>query len=102
MSPLVSRLALLFLGAAVAAQDLHRPRLLQAAGKPMVLAGTWSAAPIVVDWDGDGREDLIVGDTTGGRLRFYRNIGKRTAPEYAASEWVRVGGVPLQLPTPWC
>ena len=102
MSTLVLRLALLFLGTVLAAQDLHRPRPLQAAGKPMVLEGTWSAAPIVVDWDGDGREDLLVGDSTGGRLRFYRNVGKRTAPEYAAPERIRVGEAPLQLPTPWC
>ena len=101
MSPVVSRLALLFLGTALAAQDLHRPRLLEAAGKPIVLEATSSAAPIVADWDGDGLEDLLVGDSNGGGIRFYRNIGKRSAPRYAAPQWVRRGAASRLLSTPY-
>src|SRR5260370_11490472 len=35
------------------------PRRLEAAGKPIKLSG--DAAPVVADWDGDGKPDLIVG-----------------------------------------
>jgi hypothetical protein len=55
----------------------------------------------VVDWDGDGLDDLIapVGIQSGklvdgnpqpdGRLYFYRNIGTREHPRYAAEEEIR-------------
>ena len=96
--------ALLLVVASLSAQgdDLHPPRLLHAGGEPIVLDGTWSAAPLVQDWDGDGLDDLIVGDSTGGRLRIYRNIGKRTAPEYDRVEWLRIGDDTLWIPTPPC
>jgi hypothetical protein len=37
------------------------------------------------DWDGDGVPDLIVG-SEGGEVTWYRNIGKRQAPQYAAGQ----------------
>jgi hypothetical protein len=48
------------------------------------------ATPRLVDWDGDGRLDLIVGemgdsfgDGLGGGIYLYRNIGKVGAPQFA-------------------
>ena len=40
-------------------------------------------APRPIDWDGDGRIDLICGSKTGGAY-FYRNVGTRSAPRLAA------------------
>jgi hypothetical protein len=54
------------------------PRRLQAAGKPIKVNG--EAAPIVADWDGDGRLDLIVGAEDGGVV-WYRNVGTATEPK---------------------
>ena len=55
---------------------------LTAADGPIV-AGGRNAAPCVVDWDGDGKLDLLLGCGSG-RVVFYRNVGSRTAPALAA------------------
>ena len=39
------------------------PRRLEAAGQPIKVGG--DAAPVVADWDGDGRPDLLLGDRCG-------------------------------------
>jgi hypothetical protein len=54
------------------------PRRLEAAGQPIKVSG--DAAPVVADWDGDGRPDLIVG-TDDGSVLWYRNIGTPGAPK---------------------
>jgi hypothetical protein len=48
------------------------------------------ATPRIVDWDGDGLPDLVIGSMgdayeggEGGAVYLYRNIGKRGAPEWA-------------------
>jgi hypothetical protein len=94
----------LLLGALLPGQgfDLERPRLLEAAGEPLVLPGVSGVSPCVGDWNGDGLDDLLLGDCRAGGLRLYRNIGTCTAPKYAAAEWVQVGDEKLRLPTPWC
>lgn len=37
--------------------------------------------PFVVDWDGDGLKDLIVG-CKGGYVLWYRNIGTKNIPQF--------------------
>jgi hypothetical protein len=58
------------------------PRRLEAAGKPIKLSG--DAAPVVADWDGDGKLDLIVG-AEDGSVVWYRNAGSRTQPRLEAA-----------------
>jgi hypothetical protein len=49
------------------------------------------AAPVSVDWDGDGREDLIVGDTAG-HIGFFKNLGgDAAAPTWAAPVYLAAG-----------
>ena len=43
------------------------------------------AGPVVTDWDGDGRVDLLVG-CGDGRVLFYRNTAARGAPTFADAE----------------
>ena len=56
-------------------------RHLQAGGKPIRVEG--DAGPFAVDWDGDGRIDLLVGSGDGS-VWFYRNIATGKVPELAA------------------
>jgi len=57
---------------------------------------TWPAAgclglfPRVVNWDGDGRKDLLVG-TAEGTVRIYRNVGTDTEPHFDAGTFVQAG-----------
>ena len=40
---------------------------------------------MVVDWDGDGRWDILSGGATGA-VHWFRNVGKPGRPEFAAAE----------------
>ncbi len=55
------------------------------------------SSPQVVDWDGDGLQDLLSGNTSG-QLLFYRNVGTAEAPSFADYLLVEAGGVPIDLP----
>jgi hypothetical protein len=57
------------------------PRRLEAAGSPVKVNG--DAAPVVADWDGDGKADLIVG-AEDGSVVCYRNVGTANEPRLEA------------------
>jgi len=40
------------------------------------------ATPVIADWDGDGRWDILTGSHDGG-VYWYRNIGERGRPKFA-------------------
>jgi hypothetical protein len=58
------------------------PRRLEADGKPIKVNG--DAAPVVADWDGDGKNDLIVG-AEDGSVVWYRNVGSPKEPKLEAA-----------------
>jgi len=57
------------------------------------------AAPCVVDWDGDGLKDLVLGQFTSGNIRFYRNEGTNAAPVFNSYELLYADGIPITLPS---
>jgi hypothetical protein len=95
------------------------PVRLEASGAPIdVTVG--HAAPLVMDFDGDGLRDLLVGEFgTGefdadrlppearekvslyneGRLRIYRNVGTDTAPVFEDFQFLRAGKEFASIPT---
>lgn len=66
----------------------------QAAGADLTTpaAGCLGLYPRVVHWDGDGRKDLLVGQSDG-TLKLFRNIGTDAAPTFD-------GGMPLDVGAP--
>jgi hypothetical protein len=54
------------------------PRRLELGGALIKVLG--DAAPVVADWDGDGKPDLIVG-AEDGSVVWYRNVGSRKEPK---------------------
>jgi hypothetical protein len=52
----------------------------------------------VVDWNNDGRLDLVTGDLTG-RVSLFLNLGTPTAPDLQAPALVQDGGSDLGVPT---
>jgi hypothetical protein len=58
------------------------PRRLEAAGQPIKVSG--DAAPVVADWDGDGKPDLIVG-ADDGSVVWFRNAGSARQPRLEAA-----------------
>jgi hypothetical protein len=58
------------------------PRRIEAAGRPIKVNG--DAAPVVADWDGDGRPDLLVG-AEDGSVVWFRNAGTAREPRLEAA-----------------
>lgn len=50
--------------------------------------------PQGVDWDNDGKLDLIAGDM-GGQVWFFKNIGTAKAPKLATGVQLKAGGKPI-------
>jgi hypothetical protein len=59
---------------------------------------SYYAAPVMYDWDGDGNKDLICGEYDGGYIRFYRNIGADSSPEFNGYEYLSASGSQITLP----
>jgi hypothetical protein len=63
--------------------ELAAPIRLEAAGEA-IDTEIGHAAPLVADYDGDGVQDLLVGQFGGGILWLYRNEGTNVEPKLAA------------------
>jgi hypothetical protein len=74
------------------------PVRLEAAGKP-IDTEVGHAAPLVVDFDGDGKKDLLVGQFGDGILWFYKNVGTNDRPRYAAGVKFKEGKPDGRVPT---
>ena len=55
-----------------------------------------SAAPVVVDWNNDGKKDLIVGEGEG-ELYLYLNQNTDEAPLFNGSTKIQSNGVPIKV-----
>jgi hypothetical protein len=67
------------------------PRRLEAGGQPIKVSG--DAAPVVADWDGDGKIDLLLG-AEDGSVVWYRNMGTPKEPKLEAARTL-IGKSPI-------
>ena len=51
----------------------------------------------MVDWDGDMLKDLLVGQYSGGKIRFYKNSGSNIAPVFTTFSYMQADGVDLAV-----
>lgn len=92
--------ALAALAAALPAQgpELEKPFRIEADGKAVnVTVG--HAAPLWRDMDGDGLQDLLVGQFGQGKLRVYKNFGEKNAPKFKDFVFAQAGGKDAAVPT---
>ena len=54
--------------------------------------------PCVVDWNEDGKKDLIVGQFIGGNVRLYLNEGSDESPLFKTWQNLAAGGKDISLP----
>jgi hypothetical protein len=80
-----------------AAIELAAPFPVHAGSKPIdVTAG--HAAPWLMDFDGDGLTDLLVGQFDDCKLRIYRNTGSKSETKFDVFGWFRAGTSEVKLP----
>jgi hypothetical protein len=80
------------------AGELMPPVRLEAAGKP-IDTDVGHAAPSVADFDGDGVNDLLVGQFGDGILWVFKNVGTNANPKYAKGVKFKDGGPDGRVPT---
>jgi hypothetical protein len=71
--------------------NLEAPVQITADGQPIDVQRDGHSAPFMGDFDGDGLNDLLVGEFGDGRLRIYRNLGTKNQPRFEDYEWFKIG-----------
>lgn len=54
------------------------------------------ATPVSYDWNGDGKEDLLVGDSSG-RISFVENLNGQNPPKWAAPIYLKAAGKEIRI-----
>lgn len=84
-----------------AASDLEAPVRLKA-GEAFVDTGPHGghSGPLLCDYDGDGRADLLVGNQKG-HIQVYRNTGTESEPAFEDAGLLQAGGEDAHIPNWW-
>jgi len=90
-------LALLAVAAFAQTPVFDAPVAIEANGVPINVGTGGNASPFLVDWNGDGRQDLLLGQYLSGKVRFYANVGEDTAPEFGDSAYLQADGSDISL-----
>src|SRR5688500_9789212 len=99
LPPLAALIAMfLMAGSATAGQfQFESPVRLKADGQVIDTGAAWGhCSPSVRDLNGDGLDDLVVGDFSG-KFHSYLNVGKAKAPAYASGGPIQAGGVDAEV-----
>ena len=83
------------------AGQFEKPVRLTAGGEPISVELPGYAAPCWADVDGDGKKDLLVGQFSYGKIKFYRNTGNAKTPQLEKGEWLKAGGEMAKIPGVW-
>ncbi len=75
----------------------HAPDTIKANGVNIDVG--YYGSPYVYDWNGDGKKDLIVGQFTSGKIRFYTNIGTNNNPVFSNYIFIKANGIDITLPS---
>ncbi|MCA8957390.1 MAG: VCBS repeat-containing protein [Planctomycetes bacterium] len=80
------------------APEFAAPTQVEADGVPVRTENPGYACPCWADVDGDGRADLVVGQFAGGKMKWYRNLGKG---KLGKGQWIEVDGKVAEVPGVW-
>jgi len=81
---------------ALAVPDYEPPFRISADGDPIELS-IGHANPLIVDWNEDGLKDLILGQFSGGKLRYYQNDDSNDSPMFGSYTYLQADGTDISL-----
>ena len=82
--------------------SFHPPVRLKAGDDFVSVESPGYACPTVADVDGDGIEDLVVGQFRNGQMQFFKNIASvGQEPQFAKSQWLMTGEERATVPGVW-
>ena len=81
---------------ATATADFAEPVQIEADGKA-IDARIGHLVPVAIDWNGDGKKDLLVGQFIGGKIHLYLNEGTDTEPKLTDAGELEAGGKVISL-----
>jgi hypothetical protein len=73
------------------------PVYIQANGSNINVGYGGNASPFMIDWDGDNKQDLLLGQYDGGRIRFYTNTGTHYYPTFSTFVYLQADGVNISV-----
>jgi len=88
----------MFSAAGCGASEFAAPIRLMADGSPVRVDAPGFACPTWADVDGDGKNDLVVGQFHEGKMRIYKNLGDN---KFAAGQWLQAEGKDAEVPGVW-
>ena len=94
------RYCLILLGCSLALAQVPvfaPPVAIEANGTPINVGTGGNASPFIIDWDGDGAQDLVLGQYSGGKVRFYRNVGTNDNPVFGDFAYLRADGADISV-----
>jgi hypothetical protein len=97
LTRLSTPLLLLALAALAEPPVFDAPVAIEANGTPINVGTGGNASPFVVDWNGDGKQDLLLGQYLYGKIRFYANTGTNFDPAFGDFAYVQADGSDISL-----
>lgn len=87
--------------AAIATLVLSTPRFAPAiqleANGVALKVDTYTSVPCVVDWNADGKKDLLVGCFYNGNIYYFNNTGTDSRPVFTTGTKLKAGGVDISV-----
>ena len=90
-------LVLLAAGAFAQTPEFDVPVALEANGTPINVGTGGNASPFMIDWNGDGKQDLLLGQYLSGKVRYYENIGENFDPVFGDFVYLQADGADISL-----
>lgn len=89
-------------GRATRQLEFEKPQVVMADGAPVSVEAPGYACPTVVDLDGDGRPDLVVGQFRDGAMQYFRNGAEPgQPPQFEKGQWLMTEGARATVPGVW-
>ena len=90
------------LGAPQSELRFEDPVRIFAGEAPVSVEDPGYACPTIADVDGDGADDLVVGQFANGQMMFYRNENKPgETPKFEEGKWINSGDEVASVPGVW-